>query len=68
MTNFVGWLLLGTFVLLCALGYAKTMGDLDAWAKDYNYRHCTGVYDTFVCREDKAKENAKAYKEYKESS
>lgn len=57
----IGVLLLGTFLVLIALGYAKTMSDLDNWVKNYNLRHCKGDFDTPQCRKDRADARAKAY-------
>jgi len=55
-----------TFSWLMALGMEKQQKDVSDWAKSFDYRHCWGKFDTPACHERKAKENAEAYKNYKD--
>ena len=52
------------FSFAMAYGFKQQTEDVSAWAKDVDYRHCWGKFDTPACHERKAKENAKAYTEY----
>lgn len=65
---FMGWVVLSICVVLFSWALAKGMElqarDVSAWAKDYDYRHCWGKFDTPACHARKAKENAEAYREY----
>lgn len=62
------WIVLIAVVFLfswaLAAGLEKQEQDVRSWAKGVDYRHCWGKFDTPQCHERKAKENAKAYKEY----
>lgn len=65
---FLGWVGLLVCIVLfswaLAEGFELQKRDVYAWAKDYDYRHCSGRFDTPACHERKAKENAAAYKDY----
>lgn len=66
--TFFSWV--GLLILIVLFSWALAEGfelqkrDVYAWAKDYDYRHCSGRFDTPACHERKAKENAAAYKDY----
>lgn len=57
----IAFLLLGTFVVLVALGMNKSFDDIRSWAKGYDRAHCLGAYDTPQCHQDRADAKAKAY-------
>lgn len=66
--TFFSWVAAITLVILfswaLATGFELQKRDVGIWAKDFDYRHCTGKFDTPACHERKAKENAAAYKDY----
>lgn len=70
LSRMVGWIILSVGVVLFSLAMAKVFEiqarDVKAWAKDFDYRHCMGKYDTPACHEPKEKAKAEAYKNYKE--
>lgn len=54
------------FSLLITKGFETQSKSLETWAKGFDYRHCWGKFDIPACHERKAKENAEAYKNYKD--
>jgi len=51
------------FAMLYATGMEQTEKDVRKWAQDFDFRHCTGKFDTPACHERKNAANANAYTE-----
>lgn len=52
------------FSWLVTMGMQKQAEDLSTWAKDFDYRHCWGKFDTPACHERKTAGNKAAYEKY----
>lgn len=52
------------FSWLLTASMQKQAEDVSTWAKDFDYRHCWGKFDTQACHERKAAGNQAAYEKY----
>ena len=52
------------FSWVMTMAMQKQAEDVSAWAKDFDYRHCWGKFDTQACHERKAAGNQAAYEKY----
>lgn len=59
---FIMGIVLFSWVMTMAM--QKQAEDVSAWAKDFDYRHCWGKFDTQACHERKAAGNQAAYEKY----